>query len=65
MDDDDLEAPGMPIWWRLVVGLLAVIGLFSVIHWVFSALAGIIRLGITIAIIVVAIAGVRALISRS
>lgn len=65
MDDDDRESPGVSAWIWLVVGLLAAIGLFTVIHWAFVMVAGVFKLLVVVAIVVVLIAGIRSLTSRS
>ncbi|MCC5951776.1 MAG: hypothetical protein JJU45_06725 [Acidimicrobiia bacterium] len=61
---DDLEKPDTPILLWVIVGVLAFIGLFSILGFVFSTLFVLVRLAVSVGIIVLIVLGLRALIRR-
>lgn len=58
-DEEDIERPTIPVWFRLAVGVLAVIGAITVVRWLFGALAGLVKLAIVVALIALVVIAAR------
>lgn len=64
MDDEDLERPSIPIWFRLVVVLLAIIGAFTVVRWILGPVLVLVKLAALIAFIALVVVAARAFTKR-
>ena len=60
MSDDLDTSPGLPVVVWLVIGLLAVIGVVTVVGWAFSLVWGLVRLAIVAVVVVGVVYAVRA-----
>jgi fatty acid desaturase len=58
MSDD--EAPGLPTVVWLAIAVLVVIGLFTIVGWVFSAVWTLVRLAVVLLVVLAVVAVVRA-----
>lgn len=60
-DEDDDGGPGLPMLLYLVIGILAVVGLFSISGWIFGAIFTLVRAVIVIAVVVLAFVILKAI----
>jgi hypothetical protein len=61
---EDIERPHFPFWISLLVVVLLVIGAITVVGWVLSAVWGLIKLAIIVAIVAAAWMAVRSMSRR-
>ena len=64
-EEGDLERPTIPLWIKVVVCALAVIGLLTIIKWVVSAVLGLLWIVVIIGLIVAAAYLLRAASKRN
>ncbi len=64
-DDPDLERPTIPLWVKVVVCALAVIGLLTIVRWIVSFVLGVVWVIAVIAVLVAAAYALRAAAKRN
>jgi hypothetical protein len=64
-DDTDLDTgSGLGLALKFIVGALAIIGAITIVGWVISAAAGIIKLAVFVLVLMVVAVVVRAVLNR-